>query len=71
MLGSSTLVTGLIVALIFLAIAVAYLSKKCDKLTQKLEKYKDFNEMFAVRETEMIKIFAQQVIDEKFKEANK
>lgn len=71
MLGSNSLVTGLIVAIIFLAIAVAYLSKKCDRLQAKLDKFKDFNEMFAVRETEMIKIFAQQVIDEKFKEANK
>ena len=59
------IVTGLIVALIFLAIAVAYLSKKCDRLQAKLDKYQDFNEMFAVRETEMIKIFCQQVIDEK------
>lgn len=61
----SQIVTGLIVALIFLAIAVAYLSKKCDRLQAKLDKYQDFNEMFAVRETEMIKIFCQEVIDEK------
>ena len=71
MLANNSLVTALAVALIFSAITIAYLSKKVDRMQAKLDKFKDFNEMFAVRETEMIKIFAQQVIDEKFKEANK
>ena len=71
MLANNSLVTALAVALIFSAITIAYLSKKVDRMQAKLDKFKDFNEMFAVRETEMIKIFAQQVIEEKFKEANK
>ena len=71
MLGSNSLVTGLIVALVFLAIAVAYLSKKCDRLQAKAEKYEDWNKMLAIRETEFMKLYCEEVINEKTKEMNK